>query len=230
MGYSEVKSSDLFGELDPLVGKHVPPTLWVRGHQSLLTDTGMVSIVGSRECSEDGVRRAKKLARILAEHGITVVSGLAKGIDTAAHTGAIEAGGSTIAVIGTPIDRAYPAENAALQEQIAIDHLLVSQFAPGRRVHPSNFPARNRTMAFIAHATVIIEAKDQSGTLHQGWEALRLSRPLFIAESAAQHPDARWVSEFVKYGAVLLSADTLDQLLEVVPSSSSSELSGAVPF
>lgn len=229
MDSRQVTASDLFGDLHPLEGKYLPKVLWARGDLGLLKNTGMVSIVGSRDCSEEGRRRAARLARILAERHITVVSGLAKGIDTAAHTGAIEAGGRTIAIIGTPIDQAYPRENASLQEQIATDHLLLSQFASGSAVHRGNFPARNRTMAFISHATVIIEASDGSGTLHQGWEAIRLQRPLFIAKSAAEKPGAKWVTDFLNYNATILSEDTIEDLLEVVPDLSS-EMAGAVPF
>src|SRR5207247_10097113 len=99
--------------------------------------------------------------------GIVVVSGLARGVDTEALSAAIAAGGRVIAVIGTPIDKAYPAENKRLQEQIYSEHLLISQFPPGRRVYQSNFPERNKLMAAISDATVIIEAGETSGTLHQ---------------------------------------------------------------
>jgi DNA processing protein len=124
------------------------------------------------------------LAAWLVRHGAVVVSGLAEGIDTAAHQGAIDAGGQTIGVIGTPLEKAYPAKNRALQTRLMDEYLVLSQFATGCPVQPKNFPIRNRTMALISHATIIVEAQEKSGSLHQGWEALRLGRPLFRARSA----------------------------------------------
>jgi hypothetical protein len=102
-----------------------------------------VSIVGTREVTEDGAKRARKLSRELASTGVLVVSGLAKGVDRAAHTAAIEAGGATAAVIGTPLEKAYPPENIALQEMIYREYLLLSPFAPREQVFRSNFPKRN---------------------------------------------------------------------------------------
>src|SRR5205814_51885 len=110
-----------------------------------------------------------------------IVSGLARGIDTAALMGAIEKGGRTVAVIGTPLDKAYPAENADLQTEIYSHHLLVTPFRIGEQVFKANFPKRNRVMAAISDATVIIEASDTSGTLHQAAECEKLGRWLFIA-------------------------------------------------
>ena len=109
-----------------------------------------------------------------------MVSGLARGIDTVVHTEAMAHGQRTIAVIGTPLGVAYPRANAALQRRIAEQHLVISELAPGSAVVPGNFPRRNRTMALIADASVIIEAGEDTGTRSQGWEALRLGRPLFL--------------------------------------------------
>ena len=124
-----------------------------------------VSIVGTRDGTEDGRQRARRLARELIQAGVVIVSGLARGIDTAAHVSVIEHGGFTAAVIGTPLDKAYPAENAELQETIYRDHLLLSPFPIGERVFPSNFPKRNRVMAALTDASVIVEASDTSGTI-----------------------------------------------------------------
>ena len=109
------------------------------------------------------------------------MSGLAAGIDTAVHRAAIAAGGRTVAVIGTPLERAYPPENARLQEQIYSDHLLVSPFAEGTRTHRGHFPARNRVMARLAVATVVAEARENSGTEHQVRESLACGRRVFVA-------------------------------------------------
>ena len=158
-----------------------------------------VSIVGTREVSDEGWRRARKLSRLLVEAGVTVVSGLAKGVDTAALDAALEGGGRVAAVIGTPLDRAYPAENAEMQSRIFADHLLISPFANGERVYKSNFPVRNRVMAAISDATVIIEASDTSGTLHQAAECVRLGRWLFIAKSVLDDKSLSWPEKFLNY-------------------------------
>jgi len=156
-----------------------------------------VSVVGTRQVSDDGRRKALQLARDLAEAGVLVVSGLAKGVDTAAHTGAMQFGGSTAAVIGTPLLKAYPIENAALQEEIYSRHLLISPFAEGSTVFKGNFPARNRVMAALSDATVIIEASDTSGTIHQASECLRLGRWLFILKSVVEDKSLQWPARFV---------------------------------
>lgn len=156
-----------------------------------------VSIVGTREVSDDGWKRATRLARSLAEQDITVMSGLARGVDTAALTGAMQAGGRVVAVIGTSLEKAYPAENAELQEEIYRSHLLISPFASTDQVYKSNFPKRNRVMALLSDATVIIEASDTSGTLHQAAECQRLGRWLFIAKSVVENPNLRWPASFL---------------------------------
>jgi DNA protecting protein DprA len=171
-------------------------TVFYAGELDLL-DAPTVSIVGTREVSEAGWKRASQLARELAKSGITVVSGLAKGVDTAALTSAISNGGSVAAVIGTPLDKAYPAENAELQQQIYTHHLLMSPFKEGDRVFKSNFPVRNRVMAAISDATVIVEASDTSGTLHQAAECVRLGRWLFILKSVAEDRSLEWPARFL---------------------------------
>lgn len=171
-----------------------------------------IAVIGARKASDLGRRRARQLGRQLAERGVVVVSGLAEGIDTEALTGAIEAGGRVVAVIGTPIDQAYPAKNAELQEAIYRDHLLVSQFAIGSRVFPSNFPARNRTMAALSDASVVIEASDTSGTLHQAVECQRLGRWLVIARSVVDDPTLTWPAKFMGHPRTIVLEAT-DQLL-----------------
>jgi DNA processing protein len=120
-------------------------------------------------------------------------------------------------VIGTALDQPYPKENAKLQEAIARDHLVVSQFPFGYPSLPQNFPLRNRTMALVTDATVIVEAGENSGTLHQGWEALRLGRTLFLMESVAENPALTWPSEMIGYGAQVLSRENLDAVIENLP-------------
>jgi DNA protecting protein DprA len=175
-------------------------------------DVPSVSIVGTRAVSEEGRQRAARLARELVSAGIAVVSGLAKGVDAAAHLSAIESGGRTAAVIGTPLDKAYPAENAALQQRIYREHLLLSPFAVGEQVYRANFPARNRVMAAISDATVIVEASDTSGTLHQAAECQRLGRWLFIMRSVAEDPLLKWPSGFLGKPKVSVLSSTAELL------------------
>jgi DNA processing protein len=215
--YETVTPADVLGPLNEVESKSAPERLYLLGDRALLRFGPRVSIVGSRKASPDGLQRARKLAASLAEHQITVVSGLAAGIDRAAHLGAIEARGRTIAVLGTPLDQFYPKDNKALQEEIGRDHLLVSQFPPGYPAMPKNFPMRNHTMALITDATVIVEAGEQSGTLHQGWEALRLGRLLFLLESVAENPNLSWPSKMIEYGAQVLSRSNLDAVIENLP-------------
>jgi DNA processing protein len=172
-----------------------------------------VAIVGSRKVSDMGAARARKLARAVAEAGIAVVSGLAEGVDTVALTTAMEAGGRVAAVIGTPITKAYPAKNAALQETIYRYHLLMSQFPVGTRTFRSHFPERNRVMAAVSDATVVIEATDQSGTIHQSWECVKLGRWLFIPRSVVDDPNVTWPAKFLPYPTCIV-LDSVDDVLD----------------
>lgn len=185
------------------------------GDLSLL-ERPTVAIVGSRAASEAGLRRAQRLARELVEAGVVVVSGLAAGIDTAAHQSAIAAGGRTIAVIGTPLDQVFPAANRRLQEQIHREHLLVSEFSPGARVFKGNFPARNKTMAALTDATAIMEADEGSGTHHQGWECIKLQRWLFIPQSIIESGRFEWTRKYLAYDHALPLRSTQDVLDRVL--------------
>ncbi len=184
--------------------------LWCAGDVSLVKRQ-CVAIVGTRNISDLGVKRTRRLAGELAETGVVVVSGLAKGVDTEALKAAIEAGGRVIAVIGTPITKAYPAENRQLHEVIYRDHLLISQFPEGRTIYKANFPERNKLMAAISDATVIIEAGETSGTLHQAKECERLGRLLFIAKSLLE-TDLEWPRRFQQYEKTKVLKDTSDVL------------------
>ncbi len=194
-------------------GRH-DATIFAVGNLGILNQK-CVSIVGTREVSNDGRMRAKRLAKELSQAGVAIVSGLARGIDTAALTKTIEQGGATVAVIGTPVTKAYPAENAHLQEEIYSRHLLVSPFSEGEGVFKSNFPKRNRVMAALSDATVIIEASDSSGTLHQAAECQRLKRWLFIARSVVDDSDLTWPSKFIgkpKVGVLNSAEDILSAI------------------
>lgn len=199
--------------------EHAVEVLYFRGDWELV-DTPSVAIVGTREPTEEGTANARRIAASLVRHGYTVVSGLARGIDTAAHTAAIEAGGRTIAVIGTPLFDHYPRENADLQERLASEHLLISQvpFLRYRQQHyKSNslfFPARNITMSALTRATVIVEAGETSGTLVQARAALAQGRKLFILESCFRRGDLRWPAKYEAQGA--LRVGSVSQIIEAL--------------
>jgi len=167
-----------------------------------------VAVVGSRKPSEEGIARTRRLVKNLVDRGYVVASGLATGIDTAAHTAAIEAGGLTMAVIGTPLGDIYPKENAELQKHLAEKHLLVSQVPVLKyhkqhwKVNRSFFPERNATMSALTDATIIVEASDTSGTLIQARAALYQKRKLFILNSCFERDDITWPARFAKLGAI----------------------------
>ena len=173
-----------------------------------LTETRCVAVVGTRKPSEDAVTRTRRVARALVEKDFTVVSGLANGIDTAAHTAAIEAGGRTVAVIGTPLGVYYPPENRQMQDRIANDFLLISQvpiLRYAKQAVPQNrlfFPERNVTMSALTEATIIVEAGETSGTLTQARAALKQGRKLLIFNSLFARDDLTWPATFEARGAI----------------------------
>ncbi len=207
----------LLGQLNDVERKNAPQSLHVAGDADLLRTGRRVSVVGSRRVSESGLKRARSLVKELVRRRIIVVSGLAAGVDTAAHTAAIEFGGRTVAVLDTPLESCHPAENQALQRQIMSSHAAVSQFPPGYPCMPGNFPMRNRTMALLTDATVIVEASEKSGTRHQGWEALRLGRDVFILQNVANDPALSWPTEMLSYGAQALTRESLDSTFDNLP-------------
>lgn len=202
--------------LNDIEDKYAPKKLYAAGDVKKIPLPGpRAAIIGSRKASLQGLKAAGDIARVLARRGVVVVSGLAEGIDTVAHKTAIEEDGQTIAVLGTPLDRVYPQKNLQLQEVIKRLHLAISQFPIGYPIQPKNFVLRNRTMALISDASIIVEAGDTSGSLHQGWEALRLGRPLFIWKSVMNDSSLSWPKKMVEYGAVELTEP--DAVLDVLP-------------
>jgi DNA processing protein len=186
---------------------HPVELLYFQGAWELITTRG-VAVVGTRKPTQEGVKRTQQMVQRLVEDEFTIVSGLAEGVDTAAHTTAIDAGGQTIAVIGTPLGHVYPKVNAALQDRIARDFLLISQVPIERyeaqtyRVNRFFFPERNKTMAALTEATIIIEAGETSGTLVQAREALKQKRKLFILNSCFERSDLNWPRRFEAEGAI----------------------------
>lgn len=155
-----------------------PPLLFTKGRHSLLDSDG-VAIVGSRRATVDGRDTARRLGRGLGRSGVTVWSGLALGIDGAAHEGALQVEGDTVAVLGSGVDVPYPRSHRALYERIALEGLLVSEFAPGQQAAPWSFPRRNRLLAALAHTTAVIEAGARSGALITVDHALDLGRDVW---------------------------------------------------
>lgn len=221
LGTSSHSSTNLIQEYYQGFGtperKHAPEDLFYEGDFTLLLRGRRVSVVGSREATPAGLLRAQVITKALVELGIIVVSGLAKGIDTMAHKTAISLGGRTIAVLGTPLSKAYPAENRALLDEIKKNHLAISQFKEGGSYDHRAFPIRNRTMALISDATIIIEANETSGTRHQGWEALRLGRAVFLLANVANDPNLSWPKEMLNYGAQILTKENCIELLSNIP-------------
>lgn len=181
----------------PLLGAihDPPPGLFLRGEADVeLLARPAVAIVGARACSAYGRQIARSLARDLAAAGLVVVSGLARGVDAEAHRGALEAAGATVAVLGCGIDRDYPAAHRELAKQVAATGMIVSEYAPGVEPAPWRFPARNRIVAGLCAATVVVEARERSGalitadfSLEEGREVLAVPGEITSALSAGSN-------------------------------------------
>ncbi|MEU3455809.1 DNA-processing protein DprA [Micromonospora sp. NPDC006766] len=190
--------------------REMPPLLFTRG--DLRPDARAIAVVGSREASDRGLEIAGSVATSLARRGVTVVSGLAKGIDTAAHQAALAAGGRTVAVIGTGIRRHYPAANRPLQEHIAEVGLVISQFWPDSAPTKQSFPMRNAVMSGYSAATVVVEAGERSGARIQARLALQHGRPVVLTGQVMRHD---WARAFADRPGVQVAHGTAE-LMEAV--------------
>lgn len=194
-----------------------PPVLTVRGHVALF-DQPAVAIVGARNASAGAVRLARDFASELAGRGFAVISGLARGIDAAAHQGALAGGrgdGGTIAVIAGGIDVVYPPEHAALQDQIADQGLLVAEMPPGTDPQARHFPARNRIIAGLAAGTVVVEAALKSGSLITARLAGEFGREVMAVPGSPLDARAHGCNRLIREGAILVqSADDIAELVE----------------
>ena len=188
-----------------------PPFLFAEG-QLLSVDIG-VSVVGSREVSAQGIKMAAAVAGALADMGVTVISGLAKGVDTTAHRAAIDAGGRPVGLIATGIDRAYPAENRDLHRQVAEHGLLLSQFWPDAPPQRHNFLMRNATMSGYGVATVVIEAGEHSGARAQARMAFEHGRPVILTDMVVNRTE--WARALIGRPGVFVASGTED-VVEVV--------------
>jgi DNA processing protein len=188
-----------------------PPLLFVRGTLRE-SDERSVAIVGTRKASSEGLGQARAIATSMVDAGYVVVSGLAAGVDTAAHRAALDAGGRTVAVIGTGLDHVFPKGNAGLQREIGETHAVVSHLWPDQGPRPWTFPARNAVMSGLARATVVIEASHTSGARMQARLALEHGRPVFLLRSLLVHPWARTHAE--RPGAHVI--DRADEVVEIL--------------
>ena len=192
-----------------------PPALFVRG--VLHADDALaIAIVGSRRPTPYGIAVAEQLAGDLAGRGVTIVSGLARGVDTAAHRSALAAGGRTLAVFGCGVDIVYPPENGELARAIETRGALVSQFAPGMPALPGNFPARNRTLAGLALGVVVVEATERSGALITAGFAGDLGRETFAVPGRITSPTSVGTHRLIQDGAKLVTCwqDIVSELPE----------------
>ena len=193
-----------------------PAALFVQGSLSGLK-APTVAIVGTRGATELGLRRAERLARSLVGHRVTVVSGLARGIDTAAHRAALQAGGTTVAVLGNGLGHCYPPENRALQREIAARGGLLSQFPPSFQATRYSFPMRNKVIAGVARVSVVVEAAEGSGAYQEALAALKFGRPLFLLRSLVEQES--WARHWVEQSKARELVDVM-QILEVLEQSS----------
>ncbi len=184
-----------------------PPGLFVRGAVDVeLLQRPAAAVVGARSCSPYGAQVAKMLGRELAAAGLVVVSGLARGIDGEAHRGALEGGGTTVAVLGCGIDRDYPASHAELAARIRATGLTVSEYAPGVEPAPWRFPARNRIIAGLSAATIVVEARERSGALITADLALEEGREVFAVPGEITSALSRGTNDLLRLGATPLTA------------------------
>ena len=207
-----------------------PSILYVRGNPDLLNRRGL-AVVGSRNATPQGAQTAESFARHLAARGLCIVSGLALGIDAAAHKGALAAGGDTVAVIGTGADRIYPARNKELALAIADRGAIVSEFPLGTPAVAHNFPRRNRIISGLARGVLVVEAAPESGSLITARLAAEQGREVFAIPGSIHSPVARGCHKLIKQGAKLVetASDILEELGDDCLPSSSTPTASTTP-
>lgn len=196
-----------------------PLLLWLQGRRELLA-TPCLAVVGSRNPTAQGADNARAFARALAREGYTIVSGLALGVDAAAHEGALDAQGATIAVVGTGLDQVYPRRNAGLAARIlAGGGLMLSEYALGMPVLQANFPQRNRIIAGLSRGCLVVEAALQSGSLITARQAVESGREVFAIPGSIHSPQSRGCHALIRQGAKLVesAADVLEELSGQAP-------------
>jgi len=209
-----------------------PVILYMKGRRELLAaaDAMGIAIVGSRNATPGGLQNAENFARALSQAGMTVISGMALGIDAAAHRGGLEGAGSTIAVVGTGLDLVYPARNKALAHQLAEKGLLVSEFALGTPALPNNFPRRNRIISGLSRGVLVVEAALASGSLITARQAGEQGRDVFAIPGSIHSPFSKGCHQLIKQGAKLVdeAADILVEL-NLIPQTLRTPVSGGHP-
>jgi DNA processing protein len=188
-----------------------PPLLYAKGNLALLNKLS-IAIVGSRNASVQGEKNAEAFAQGLAEHGLCIVSGLALGIDGAAHRGALKAKGDTIAVVGTGLDMVYPAQHRDLAHQIASSGLIISEFPLGTLSKPQNFPRRNRLISGLSLGCLVVEANLKSGSQITARLSAEQGREVFAIPGSIHSPLAKGCHQLIKQGAKLV--DSLQDIVE----------------
>jgi len=190
-----------------------PRCLWTRGDRSVFTAMA-VAVIGARAASPEGLSTAGEIAGDLARAGVVVVSGLARGIDAAAHRGALAGGGKTIAVLGTGIDRVYPAEHDLLTAEIAANGLLLTEFPPGTHPEDWHFPRRNRIISGLSKAVVVVEAREKSGSLITARLAADQGRDVMAVPGTVVGGRNRGANALLRDGAKLVESavDILQEL------------------
>jgi DNA processing protein len=191
--------------------QEAPPFLFARGRR--VDDDVAVSVVGSRKASDRGIQMATSISEALVSMNVTVIAGLAAGIDTAAHETALRKGGRTVAVIGTGINQHYPAANRKLQDRIAREGMLLSQFWPDAPPQQHNFPMRNAVMSGYGVATVVVEAGEHSGARTQARMAVHHGRPVILTDLVVNSTE--WGKELFDRPDVYL-ASSIDDVTKVV--------------
>ena len=192
-----------------------PPVLYIRG-EYLPDDLFAVSIVGTRRVTQYGRQITEEISAFLAANGITVISGLARGVDAIAHQSALKAGGRTIAVLGSGVDKIYPPEHRALAEQMLERGAIISDYAPGTPPDASNFPPRNRIISGLSLAVVVVEAGETSGALITAEFAAEQGREIFAVPGSILAPQSKGTNKLIQNGALpLLSMNDLMQALDL---------------
>ncbi|MGI5877029.1 MAG: DNA-processing protein DprA [Christensenellales bacterium] len=198
---------------EPLLGIYDAPfVLYAHGNVGLLSGKRMISMVGTRQPTRYGEQVATQISRGLGENGVTVVSGLARGIDGICHRGCLEGGGDTIAVLGCGVDIVYPREQQGLYDRIVDRGLILSEYKPGTPPAPGNFPARNRIISGLASGIVVVEAGQRSGTLFTVDFALDQGRDIFAVPGPVNSPTSVTPNNLIKSGCQM--ATSSDDILQ----------------
>lgn len=213
---SGVEIVTIYDQAYPYLLKEIPdPPLVIFGIGELeLLQKPAVAIVGTRSPTSYGRYAAEVLAKELTEYGLTIVSGLAKGVDRLAHEGALKAVGKTVAVLGCGVDVIYPLENMKLYQQIIKQGLIISEYPPGTKAHPGFFPQRNRIISGMAYGTIVVEAAERSGSLITAQAALEQAREVFAVPGPINSKKSQGVNSLIQQGAKLIQngADVVEEL------------------